>query len=135
MLNRRVFLEAGLASCSLPWLARADGSAPPLYRVVVDQSFDAGAGFIASVAASGAPVRGIRGDVTELWFYKLAPRWRDLRARSRRRHRWRARAATASHGSGSWCSTVRDRSHRGWHQSPCAVRKQRPWAPSRCTRG
>ena len=50
---------------------------PPLYRVVVDERFEAGAGFASRVAALGAAVRGIRGDVTELWFYELAPRWRE----------------------------------------------------------
>jgi hypothetical protein len=77
MLNRRGFLGAGLASCAVPWLGAAGSSAQaaaptvvplPLYRVVVDQRFVAGAGFRASGAARGAAVRAIRGDVTELWF-------------------------------------------------------------------
>src|ERR1700681_3489325 len=87
MLNRRVFLESGLATCSVPWLATADGSSgpldaaaavatPPLYCVVVDDRFQCGAGFRAGVASGGIAVRRIRGDVTELWFHELAPRWR-----------------------------------------------------------
>jgi hypothetical protein len=96
MLNRRGFLGAGMASCALPWLASVAGPSaqavpsgqpgawarpsPPLYRVVVDERFEAGAGFRAGVAARGAEVRGIRGDVTELWFYELAPRWREQAA-------------------------------------------------------
>jgi len=84
MLNRRGFLGAGLAGCALPWLGAAASSAQavpvaplPLYRVVVDRRFQAATGFGDSVAARGAVVRAIRGDVTELWFYELAPRWRE----------------------------------------------------------
>ncbi len=84
MLNRRGFLGAGLASCAVPWLGAAGSpgpivaaAVPRLYRVVVDQRSEAGAGFRAGVAAHGEVVRAIRGDVTELWFYELAPRWRD----------------------------------------------------------
>src|ERR1700680_4883482 len=91
MLNRRVFFEAGAATGALCGLARAAGSSgapivpapdmlPPLYRVVVDERFVCSAGFRGGVASGGCVVRGVRGDVTDLWFYELAPRWRELPA-------------------------------------------------------
>lgn len=87
MLNRRVFLEAGLAASALPLLARAGPIAavdapvpqPPLslYRTIADERFQAGRGFATVAARSGAVVLGTSGDITDLWYEDLAPRWRE----------------------------------------------------------
>jgi len=87
MLNRRVFLEAGLAASALPLLAHAGPIAavnapvpqPPLslYRMIADERFQAGRGFAAIAARSGAVVLGTSGDITDLWYDDLAPRWRE----------------------------------------------------------
>lgn len=88
MANRREFLQAGLTALAVPLAARsvlspslaawaAESSATPLYKVVFDERFAACRAFAGEAKRLGAPVHGIRGDMTSLWFDDLYARWKQ----------------------------------------------------------
>jgi hypothetical protein len=87
MASRREFLQIGVAALAIPISARAGlkpansglvgGSAPtPLYKVVFDERFPASRTFAGEVKRLGAPIYGIKGDITDLWFNDLDARWK-----------------------------------------------------------
>jgi hypothetical protein len=87
MASRREFLQIGVAALALPISARAGlaqaksavagESAPtPLYKVIFDERSATSRAFADEVKRLGAPVYGIRGDITDLWFHDLDARWK-----------------------------------------------------------
>jgi hypothetical protein len=87
MASRREFLQIGVAALALPISARtgltpavsgpAIQSVPtPLYKVIFDQRFLSSRAFAGEVKRLGAPVYGIKGDITDLWFHDLDARWK-----------------------------------------------------------
>ena len=80
MTDRRQVLVAGLAGSLLPLgaLASAARAAEPLsiHRAIYDRTLQAGRAFAAEAAARGWATVAIDGDVTDLWFHDLGPRWR-----------------------------------------------------------
>jgi hypothetical protein len=80
MATRREIVKAGAAALAPPIAAGRAWSAPredAIFRAVYDERFAEARAFAAAAAARGWPVRAIRGDVTELWFHELDPRWRQ----------------------------------------------------------
>jgi hypothetical protein len=89
MISRRYILKSGLAATSLPLVASlplvstaATPSAvqvlshPSLYRVIFDQRFAASRNFGAEARWQGHSVQGFNGDITNVWFNDLRPRWK-----------------------------------------------------------
>jgi hypothetical protein len=85
MASRREFLQMGVAALALPISARAKAnvaagageSAPvQLYKVIYDERHAVSRAFALAVGRRGAPVHGIRGDITDFWFHDLDARWR-----------------------------------------------------------
>jgi hypothetical protein len=58
---------SGLANQSVP---------TPLYKVIFDQRFLSSRAFAGEVKRLGAPIYGIKGDITDLWFHDLDARWK-----------------------------------------------------------
>ena len=84
MASRREFLQAGLAASVLPIAASAGESAPEaldkapsFYKVVFDERFPASVAFAGEMKKLGMPVHGIKGDITDLWYYDLYERWKQ----------------------------------------------------------
>ena len=79
MANRREFIQTGIAASVLPVLATAKRllPQPQFYKVIFDHRFPASREFGAEMEKLGAPVYGIHGDITELWFHDLYHRWRQ----------------------------------------------------------
>ena len=81
MASRREVIGAGLlaaapfAAAAVP--AWAGGAEPALWRAIHDQRFAAARAFAAKARGRGWMVRAIAGDVTDLWFDELAPRWKE----------------------------------------------------------
>jgi hypothetical protein len=82
MANRREFLQAGIAASVLPMAASAGEAAPlappralTFYKVVFDERFPASVAFAREMERLGAPIHGITGDMTDLWFHDLFHRW------------------------------------------------------------
>lgn len=87
MANRREFLQAGLTALAVPLAARAalspalsawagEPSPTPLYKVIFDERFAACRAFASEAKRLGAPIHGIRGDVTDVWFNDLYAQWK-----------------------------------------------------------
>jgi hypothetical protein len=87
MASRREFLQIGVAALALPISARArlrpeisgranQSVATPLYMVIFDQRFQSSRAFAGEVKRLGAPIYGIKGDITDLWFHDLDARWK-----------------------------------------------------------
>lgn len=87
MASRREFLQIGVAALALPISVRAGlkpavpaaagAFAPtPLYKVIFDERHASSRAFAGEVRKLGAPVHGIKGDITALWFNDLDARWR-----------------------------------------------------------
>ncbi len=87
MASRREFLQIGVAALALPISARAglasaksgrtNQFAPtPLYKVIFDQRFASSRAFAGELKRLGAPIYGITGDITDLWFHDLDARWK-----------------------------------------------------------
>src|ERR1700722_324933 len=85
MASRTEFLQIGVAALTLPISARAavratavaEESAPAqLYKVIYDERHASSRAFASEVKRLGAPVQGIRGDITDLWFHDLDARWK-----------------------------------------------------------
>ena len=88
MINRRQVLQTGLAATSLPLVAgvsfaplqAAHAKAlehPSLYRVLFDQRFAASRDFGREAQRRGQNVQGFHGDITNVWFHDLHPRWQQ----------------------------------------------------------
>jgi hypothetical protein len=87
MKSRREFLQMGAVALTLPISARAALSpafsapagepwAEPLYKVVFDERFPSSVAFAKEAKRLGAPVHGIKSDITDLWFNDLYARWK-----------------------------------------------------------
>ena len=85
MASRREFLQIGVAALALPISARtgvkataaAEESAPAqLYKVIYDERHASSRAFASEVKRLGAPVQGIKGDITDFWFNELDARWK-----------------------------------------------------------
>jgi hypothetical protein len=87
MASRREFLQIGVAALALPISARAGlkpalsapakESAPmPLYKVIFDERHASSRAFAGEVKKLGAPLYGMKGDITNLWFNDLDARWK-----------------------------------------------------------
>ncbi len=82
MTNRRDLIKAGFVGAALPLASTGTGyaatdAAPAIYRAIYDERFKAGRAFAVEAARRGWTAHAIRGDVTDLWFHDLAPRWRQ----------------------------------------------------------
>src|SRR5262249_30859894 len=86
MINRRRVLQSGLAATSLPLsagvsltpLTTAQARAldqPALYKVLFDQRFAASREFGREALWRGQSVHGFDGDITQVWYHDLHPRW------------------------------------------------------------
>jgi hypothetical protein len=90
MTSRRSFLQMGAAVLALPLSLRADSSSAflalgeparvRLYKAIFDQRFPASRAFATEIQSLGVPVQGIKGDITEVWFYDLYARWKQEQA-------------------------------------------------------
>jgi hypothetical protein len=88
MASRREFLQLGVAALALPISARAgwqqtrpgaaadSAAGMPLYKVIYDERYASSRSFANAAKEFGAHVRGIRGDITDLWFHDLDARWK-----------------------------------------------------------
>lgn len=88
MISRRRILQSGLAATSLPLVASlslaplqsAHAKAldhPGLYKVLFDQRFAASREFGDEARRRGQAVLGFNGDITNVWYHDLHPRWRQ----------------------------------------------------------
>ena len=92
MISRRQILRSGLAATAVPLLASlplvpaataTDPTAtrllahPSLYRVIFDQRFAASRQFGTEARFQGHAVSGFNGDITNVWFNELRPRWKE----------------------------------------------------------
>ena len=86
MISRRQILKSGLVATSLPLVAgvsfipsRAAHAhvleQPDLYKVLFDQRFAASRDFGREAQWQGKAVQGFNGDITNVWFHDLHPRW------------------------------------------------------------
>ena len=91
MVSRREILQGGIAVTSLPLVAglslaprqsaaaqvldRAELARVPLYKVLFDNRFAPARSFGRAAAWRGESVHGFDGDVTNVWFHDLHPRW------------------------------------------------------------
>jgi hypothetical protein len=92
MKSRREFLQMGVAALSLPIAAgkgvaatpsakpnqtAPSGPAPvPVYKIIFDTRFADSVSFAEEAGRLGATIHGIRGDMTDLWYYDLDARWK-----------------------------------------------------------
>jgi predicted methyltransferase len=87
MISRRQILQSGLAATSLPLvaglsfapLASAQARAlehPALYKVLFDQRFAASREFGREALWQGQSVQAFNGDITNVWYHDLHPRWK-----------------------------------------------------------
>jgi hypothetical protein len=76
--SRREIVKGGALALALPAVAagQAWAAEPSVFRAVYDERYAEARGFAAAAAARGWLARAIRGDVTELWFHELDPRWK-----------------------------------------------------------
>ena len=88
MISRRQMLQSGLAATSLPLvasvslapLASAHAKAlehPALYKVLFDQRFAASRDFGREAQWQGQSVQAFNGDITNVWYHDLHPRWKN----------------------------------------------------------
>ena len=87
MLNRRLFVQTGVAAAALvgdtmrfapaDGLARASGLS--LHTAIYDHRFAAGRQFAHNLQAQGVSTRAIAGDVTSVWYEELHPLWKQRR--------------------------------------------------------
>ena len=80
MTDRRSFISGSAAlaaaAAAAPGLASAGRPSGRLYKAVIDTRFAESLGFAREAARAGLPLARIRGDVTDLWFHDLGPRWK-----------------------------------------------------------
>jgi hypothetical protein len=89
MVSRREFVLGGIAVSALPVIASAASPAPlptaglpelalsALYKVIYDQRFPASVDYGRAASRRGHAVHAIRGDMTDLWYHDLHPRWKQ----------------------------------------------------------
>ena len=82
MTNRRDLIKAGLVGAALPLATAGSGQAraaapPVIHRAIYDERFAAGRAFALDAARRGWSTVAIRGDVTDVWFHDLGPRWKQ----------------------------------------------------------
>jgi len=86
MITRRKILQGGLAAASVPLVAGVSGSLlpaaharalahPSLYKVLFDRRFAAARTFGRDAAWRGHAIQGFDGDITNVWYHDLHPRW------------------------------------------------------------
>jgi len=86
MISRRQMLQGGLVAASIPLVAGVSLASlqpahaeafqqPHLYKVLFDQRFAASRDFGREAQWQGHSVQGFDGDITEVWFHDLHPRW------------------------------------------------------------
>jgi hypothetical protein len=94
MVSRRTILQGAVAATSLPilagvvWTTRSAASSTPataldhpaLYKVLIDQRFAAARAFGHEAQRRGQPVHPFDGDITNVWYHDLHPRWQQSRA-------------------------------------------------------
>lgn len=88
MISRRTVLQGAVAATSLPilagiaWAPRGAQALehPALYKVLVDRRFVAAREFGEHAQARGQSVHAFDGDITDVWYQDLYPRWRQGRA-------------------------------------------------------
>jgi hypothetical protein len=92
MISRRTVLQGAVAATSLPiiagvaWAPRSAEPAtialdhPSLYKVLFDQRFAPARAFGNDARYRGMAVQGFAGDITDVWFHDLYPRWKQGRA-------------------------------------------------------
>jgi hypothetical protein len=97
MVSRRTVLQGAIATTSLPIIAGMAGAsswraAPPaaaptaaldhpaLYKVLFDRRFAAARAFGRDAQWRGESVHAFDGDITEVWYHDLYPRWQQGRA-------------------------------------------------------
>jgi hypothetical protein len=84
MLNRRTFVQAGVAAWSVSlmggpgsaWSAAAGSNRIDFYKVLFDRQHPAARNFGGAAEAAGLTVQAIDRDVTALWYDDLYHRWR-----------------------------------------------------------
>jgi hypothetical protein len=87
MIDRRRILQGGLAVTSLPLVAGLSLSGarsahakalehPQLYKVLFDQRFVESRDFGFEARSQGLSVQGFNGDITNVWYHDLHPRWK-----------------------------------------------------------
>ncbi len=83
-MNRREFVLASVVSVgAVPMIALGQsqtafmhtGVMSAAYAILYDIRFPESRAFGATVLRQGGPARAIDGDITQLWFEELAPRW------------------------------------------------------------
>ena len=91
MISRREILQGGIAVTSLPLVAgfslapvasaaaraldHAERTRIALYKVLFDNRFAPARSFGRAAAWRGESVHGFDGDITNVWFHDLHPRW------------------------------------------------------------
>lgn len=84
MANRREFIQGCIAASAvpvttaLPWgPAFALSASPTFYRAIFDESFPESVAFGLEAERLGETTRRIRGDITQLWYNEIYPKWCD----------------------------------------------------------
>jgi hypothetical protein len=80
MANRREIIQAALAAAAVLPCLDTFAAAPanmPLYKVLYDQRSQPALIFATRATRLGALVHATRGDVTDVWFNELQPRWKQ----------------------------------------------------------
>jgi hypothetical protein len=97
MINRRTVLQGAIAATSLPIIASVAGAStwslgpdtpaptiardhPSLYKVLFDRRFAAARAFGRDAQWRGQSVHAFDGDITQVWYHDLYPRWQQGRA-------------------------------------------------------
>ena len=86
MISRRKILQGGIAATSLPLVAgvawvplhsvpASQFDRTALYKVLFDQRFAAARAFGREAQWRGESVHGFDGDITDIWYHDLHPRW------------------------------------------------------------
>jgi hypothetical protein len=78
-LTRRQVIGTGLCLCCIPAVALplpGVKSTTVPFRAIYDERFEACFSYAREAAALGWVTRGIRGDVTQVWFRELSLRWK-----------------------------------------------------------
>jgi hypothetical protein len=79
-INRRHFVQTGIAGSLAglfgTQLPASASRAAPLHAVVFDDRFAAAVRFGNAARSRGLSTRGVRGDVTDLWYRELQPLWK-----------------------------------------------------------
>jgi len=77
-ISRRHFVGTSVAALAFAAIRSTPAAQEPLtpYRAIYDERFEAGRRFAGEAANHGWVTRGIRGDVTQVWFHELDVRWK-----------------------------------------------------------